>query len=69
MNDFQCIFVTVKNFSAYFQNKNIFNQGVNKHTYLYLVFGETELGEHAKHVDIDSDADGTPSQIWHDWFD
>lgn len=41
----------------------------NEHTYLYLVFGETELGEHAKHVDIDSDADGTPSQIWHDWFD
>lgn len=41
----------------------------NEHTYLYLVFGETELGEHAKHVDIDSDADGTPVQIWHDWFD
>mgnify|MGYP000734030113 CR=1 FL=1 len=41
----------------------------NEHTYLYLAFGETELGEHAKHVDIDSDADGTPAQIWHDWFD
>ena len=37
----------------------------NEHTYLC----ETELGEHAKHVDINSDADGTPAQIWHDWLD
>ena len=40
----------------------------NEHTYLYLMLKGTEFGEHAKDVDLDSNADGTPTQIWHDLF-
>lgn len=40
-----------------------------EHLYLYAVLPEGELSERAKHVDIDSDADGTPMGIFYNLFD